>query len=62
MTQQAPLRDLSWAHGTLTVQRLGGMLAPVTFVLKNGLQVSPMHIAPWADEPGSEELQGVVTR
>lgn len=62
MTQQAPLRDLSWAHGTLTVQRLGGMLAPVTFVLKNGLQISPMHIAPWADEPDTAELPGILRR
>ena len=44
-------RGLGWAHGALTVQRLGAMLAPVTFVLANGRQISPMHIAPWSAEP-----------
>jgi hypothetical protein len=55
-------RGLGWAHGSLTVQRLGAMLAPVTFVLADGRQVSPMHIAPWAEEPGMETQPGVLRR
>ena len=55
-------RGLGWAHGALTVQRLGAMLAPVTFVLADGRQVSPLHIAPWADEPGSEALPGILRK
>ena len=55
-------RGLSWAHGALTVQRLGAMLGPLTFMLPNGRQVSPMHVAPWAEEPGSEALPGILQR
>ncbi|WP_421723138.1 hypothetical protein [Bauldia sp.] len=55
-------RGLGWAHGCLTVQRLGAMLAPVTFLLPGGRQVSPMHIAPWADEPGGGDLPGILRR
>ena len=55
-------RGLGWAHGALTVQRLGAMLAPVTFVLADGRQVSPFHIAPWADEPDSEALPGILRK
>lgn len=55
-------RGLGWAHGALTVQRLGAMLAPVTFILADGRQVSPFHIAPWADEPGSDALPGILRK
>lgn len=43
-------RSLNWAHGSLTVQRLGAMLAPVRFDLSDGRSVQPMHIPSWADE------------
>ena len=55
-------RGLGWAHGALTVQRLGAMLAPVTFVLADGRQVSPLHIAPWTDDPGSAALPGILRK
>lgn len=55
-------RGLGWAHGALTVQRLGAMLAPVTFVLADGRQVSPFHVAPWADAPGTEALPGILRK
>ncbi len=42
---------LSWAHGEATVQSLGAMLAPVRFDLGGGRSVSPMHVAPWGDDP-----------
>jgi hypothetical protein len=38
------------------------MLAPLTFLLPNGRQVNPMHVAPWAEEPGADELPGVLRR
>lgn len=44
------VRTLRWAHGSLTVQRLGAMLAPVRFDLPSGRMVEPLHIAPWADD------------
>ncbi|MEO5757373.1 MAG: hypothetical protein ABIQ51_11025 [Mesorhizobium sp.] len=55
-------RGLGWAHGALTVQRLGAMLAPVTFLLGDGRQVSPMHIAPWSHEPGAAALPGILRK
>lgn len=57
-----PERSLTWAHGTLAVQRLGAMLAPVEFRLHDGRTVTPLHVAPWAGEPGSEELPGILKR
>ena len=62
MTAQDEYRGLGWKHGTLTVQRHGAMLAPLTFVLPDGRQVSPMHIAPWADEPVAATLPGILQR
>lgn len=53
---------LGWRFGSLTVQRLGAMLAPATFVLADGRQISPMHIAPWADEADGAELPGILRR
>lgn len=55
-------RGLGWKHGALTVQRHAAMLAPLTFVLADGRQVSPMHIAPWADEPVAGTLPGILQR
>lgn len=46
-----PVRALAWRHGTLSVDALGGMIGPTAFVLPDGRQVSPFHIAPWFDEP-----------
>ena len=55
-------RGLGWEHGALTVQRLGAMMAPVTFLLPDGRQVSPLHIAPWAGDTGTEALPGILRR
>jgi hypothetical protein len=55
-------RGLGWKHGALVVQRLGAMLAPLTLLLPNGRQVSPMHVAPWAEEAGTDELPGILRR
>ncbi|GAB5097758.1 hypothetical protein [Caballeronia sp. HLA56] len=42
---------LKWDHGEATVQAMGGMLAPVRFDLGAGRSVSPLHVAPWGDDP-----------
>ena len=55
-------RGLGWEHGALAVQRLGAMLAPLTFVLADGRQVTPLQVAPWAGEPGAEDLPGILRR
>ncbi|HHY51291.1 MAG TPA: hypothetical protein GYA10_16280 [Alphaproteobacteria bacterium] len=55
-------RGLGWKFGALVVQRHAAMLAPVTFVLSDGRQVSPMHIAPWAEEPEAAAAPGVLRR
>ncbi len=48
MTQR---HAIAWAHGMASVQALGGMLGPVTLLLPDGRQVSPLHVAPWFDDP-----------
>lgn len=50
MGNSEPTRSLHWAHGSLTVQRLGAMLAPARFDLPDGRSMQPMHIPPWANE------------
>lgn len=55
-------RTLGWAHGACTVQRLAAMIGPVLFRLPDGRQVSPLHLAPWADEPESAALPGILKR
>jgi hypothetical protein len=55
-------RALAWPHGVLAVQSLGAMLAPVTFILADGRQISPMQVAPWAEEPGMEGLPGILRK
>jgi hypothetical protein len=62
MSPHADYRGLGWKHGALTVQRHAAMLAPLTFVLADGRQVSPMQIAPWAGLPGASTLPGVLQR
>lgn len=44
-------RAILWSHGLAVVQSLGGMLGPVTFRLPDGREVSPLHVAPWGDDP-----------
>ena len=46
---------IAWAHGMASVQSLGGMLGPVTFLLPDGRQVSPLHVAPWFDDPSRKD-------
>lgn len=44
-------RAIAWAHGMASIQSLGGMLGPVLFLLPDGRQVAPLHVAPWFHEP-----------
>jgi hypothetical protein len=62
MSPDDAYRGLGWKHGALTVQRHAAMLAPITFLLPNGRQVSPMHVAPWAEEPIAAEQPGILQR
>jgi hypothetical protein len=55
-------RGLGWKYGALTVQRHAAMLAPIVFLLADGRQVSPMHVAPWADEPIAAGQPGILQR
>jgi hypothetical protein len=55
-------RSLSWAHGRVEVQSLGGMAGPISFRLPDGREVQPMQLAPWADEPGTADLPGILRR
>jgi len=57
-----PTRVLTWAHGRAELQRLAAMLAPVTFSVPGHADFSPLQVAPWADEPGSEHLPGLMRR
>lgn len=55
-------RAISWPYGVVTVEALGGMLGPSLFVLPDGRQIAPLHIAPWANEPGGDDLPGILRR
>ena len=55
-------RTLHWPHGRADVQRLGGMLGPLSFFAPGRVAFSPLQVAPWADEPGAELLDGLLRR
>ncbi len=55
-------RILVWAHGRAELQRLAAMLAPVVFTAPGHADFSPMQVAPWAGEPGTDDLPGVLRR
>jgi len=45
------VRRLRWAHGEAALHAFGGMLAPVRFSAEGHADFSPLHVAPWADDP-----------
>lgn len=53
---------IGWAHGSCAAQQLGAMIGPAVFVLPGGRQVSPLHVAPWAGAPGTDDLPGILRR
>jgi hypothetical protein len=55
-------QSLAWSHGVVTVEALGGMIGPTSFVLPDGRQVAPFHIAPWFDEALPAGLPGILRR
>lgn len=59
MTDSEDMRTLSWRHGMLQVHALGGMFGPGLFLLEDGRQVAPFHVAPWWNEPQSLDLDGM---
>lgn len=54
------IRAAATPRTAFAIQRLGAQLGPAVFVLPDGRQVSPLHVAPWADEPGAEALPGIL--
>lgn len=53
-------RSLDWAYGSLSVQRLGAMLAPARFDLPGGRSIEPMHMPPWAADTLPEALPPIL--
>jgi hypothetical protein len=53
---------IGWQFGALTVQRFGGMLAPLTFVLENGRPTSPLFLAPWIADVRDSAVPGVIAK
>jgi len=48
-------RRLRWAHGDAELHAFGGMLAPVRFRAAGRADFSPLHVAPWADDPQAHQ-------
>lgn len=53
-------KSIGWPHGVVSVNALGGMIGPTAFVLPDGRQVSPFHIAPWLSEETAPDLPGLL--
>lgn len=62
MTSEERQRGLAWDYGVLSVERRGGMLGPVLFVLPDGRQIAPFAVAPWFAEPEARGLPGLMRR
>jgi hypothetical protein len=54
------VRAAGTSHVSFAIQRLGAQLGPSVFVLSDGRQVSPLHVAPWVDDPEAEALPGIL--
>ncbi len=55
-------KSLSWSHGVVSVETLGGMLGPTLFVLADGRQIAPFHIAPWFEGDQASDQPGILQR
>lgn len=51
---------LAWRFGTLSLQRLGAMLGPLTFIVDGDRQVSPLYLAPWATQDSPPALPQIL--
>jgi hypothetical protein len=58
--EAADFVGLAWRCGSLSVQRHGGMLGPLTFIIEGGRQVSPLYLAPWAAEESRPALPEIL--
>ena len=58
----ASSKSLTWSHGVVSVETLGGMLGPTLFVLADGRQIAPFHIAPWFEGDQAAEQPGILQR
>lgn len=56
------LQSLAWDHGVVSLQSMGGMIGPTVFVLPDGRQVSPFHIAPWRLDEVAPDLPVILHR
>ena len=55
-------KSLTWSHGVVSVETLGGMLGPTLFVLPDGRQIAPFHVAPWFDGDQASDQPGILQR
>ena len=53
-------KTLRWRHGALTIDAFGAMLARCKLTLRDGRQISPMHVPPWAHEPEDGDNAGLL--
>jgi hypothetical protein len=60
LPEPADFVGLAWRCGSLSVQRHGGMLAPLTFIVEGGRQVSPLYLAPWAADESRPALPPIL--
>ena len=56
------VKSLAWSHGVVSVETLGGMLGPTLFVLPDGRQIAPFHIAPWFEGDQASDQPGILKR
>jgi len=55
-------KSLTWSHGVVSVETLGAMLGPTLFVLADGRQIAPFHVAPWFDGDQASDQPGILRR
>lgn len=62
MSNESSSRAITWNHGVVSVDSLGGMLGPTLFILSDGRQVAPFQVAPWANEALDDDVPNVLRR
>ena len=55
-------KSLCWSHGVVSVETMGAMLGPTLFVLPDGRQIAPFHIAPWFEGDEATGQPGILQR
>lgn len=54
------VRSAAGPRVAFAIRAMGAMLGPAVFVLPDGRQVNPLHIAPWEDDPEAATLPGIL--